>query len=222
MDVPSMDTGRYLGRWPGSGGSRIFGVMSGAIFSTVLTLAITGASLFFVFRLIGGLRKQAREQQRLLQTGTPATGQILAVNQTGTYVNNQPQVNIVVMVHPPGGQPYQAQLTKIVSLFETAQYQVGAQVHVRFDPQDRSKIAVVTQGQVMAANPAMMMQNNPAMAPHAAMGGQPMAAQPMAATPMAAQPMAAQPVAGQPMAGQAHVPAPGALPGAGYPPTGHR
>jgi hypothetical protein len=128
------------------------------VVSVVFTLVIMGASLFFVFRLLGGLRKQAQEEQRLLQTGAPATGQIMAVNQTGTYINQQPQVQIVVMVHPQGGQPYQAQLTKVVSMFETAQYQIGAQVHVRYDPQNPAKIAIATQQQVMQQNPMMMQQ----------------------------------------------------------------
>jgi hypothetical protein len=126
------------------------------IFSIVITLVVVGVSLFFVFRVLGGLHKAAKEEQRLLQTGTPASGQILAVNQTGTYVNNQPQVNIVVMVYPSGGQPYQAQITKLVSMFEIAQYQIGGQVQVYYDPQDPSKIAVATQAQMMAANPGMM------------------------------------------------------------------
>ncbi len=128
------------------------------IISIIITVVVTGGSLFFVFRLLGGLRKQAQEEQRLLQTGAAAMGQIMAVNQTGTMVNHQPQVQIVVMVHPPGGQPYQAQMVKIVSMFEISQYQIGAQVHVRYDPQNPSKIAIATQQQVMAQNPAMMQQ----------------------------------------------------------------
>src|SRR5690606_4100277 len=123
------------------------------IMVVVITVVTVGGSLFFVFRLLGGLPKAAAEEQRLLQSGAPATGQIVAVQQTGTYVNNQPQVVIVVMVQPPGGQPYQAQLTKIVSMFETTQYQIGAQVHVRYDPQNPSKIAIATQQQVMGQNP---------------------------------------------------------------------
>ncbi len=126
------------------------------IFSIVITLVVVGGSLFFVFRMIGGLQKQAQEEARLLQSGAPAQGQIMAVNQTGTYINNQPQVQIVVMVYPPNGQPYQAQLVKIVSMFETSQFQIGAQVHVRYDPQNPAKIAIATQQQVMAQQPMMM------------------------------------------------------------------
>jgi len=135
------------------------------IFTIVTIVVVTGASLALVFFILRGFHKAAKEEQSILQTGTPAQGQIVAVNQTGTYVNNQPQVHIVVMVYPSGGQPYQAQMTKIVSLFEIAQYQIGSQVQVYFDPQDPSKIAIATQAQMMAANPGMMppMQGGPPM-----------------------------------------------------------
>lgn len=112
----------------------------------VFTLAITGASLFFVFKLLGGLHKAAQQEQQLLASGAPAQGQIVSVQQTGTYINHQPQVQIVVYVTPPGGQPYQAQLLKILSMVEIPQYQPGMQVQVRYDPTHPTRVAIVPPG----------------------------------------------------------------------------
>jgi hypothetical protein len=73
-------------------------------------------------------------------------------------------VTIGVMVCPQNGQPYQAQVTKIVSLFETSQYQVGAQVQVRYDPQNPGKVAIAGQ-QMMMAPPMQPMAMQPPMGP---------------------------------------------------------
>ncbi|MBW2528417.1 MAG: hypothetical protein JRI23_29850 [Deltaproteobacteria bacterium] len=114
-----------------------------------VSLAITGFTLFFVFKMLKGLHSAAKQEQQLLASGAPAQGQIVAVQQTGTYVNHQPQVQIVVMVTPPGGQPYQAQLLKILSMIEIPQYQPGAQVQIRYDPTNPSRIAIVPPGMAM-------------------------------------------------------------------------
>ena len=122
---------------------------------TVVTLIITGVSLFGMFKVFGNIAKGSRERQRLLQMGTPAQGQIMAVQQTGTYLNNQPEVMIQVQVFPPNGHPYMAQVRQFVSMFEIPQYQVGAQVHVRIDPQNPSHVAIAP-GAPMMAQPGMV------------------------------------------------------------------
>jgi hypothetical protein len=61
--------------------------MSMTVMIIVISLVTTVPVLFFVFRMLGGLHKAAAEEQRLLSTGAPATGQILFVQQTGMYVN---------------------------------------------------------------------------------------------------------------------------------------
>jgi hypothetical protein len=137
----------------------------------VISLVTTVPVLFFVFKMIGGLHKAAADEQRLLMTGAAATGQILFVQQTGMYVNNQPQVSIGVMVYPPGGQPYQAQVTKIVSLFETSHYQVGAQVGIRYDPANPGRVAIAPQ-QMMAPMP-MQQPMQPPMGGYPPPGGAP-------------------------------------------------
>lgn len=121
-------------------------VEDGSLIGLVITLVVVATvvpSLYFVFRLLKGLHANAAEEARLMQFGAPAQGVIVAAQQTGTYVNNNPQVQFLVQVTPHGGAPYQTQLVKIVPMFEMAQYQVGTQVGVRFDPQNPMKIAII-------------------------------------------------------------------------------
>lgn len=132
-----------------------------SILVVVIVLVTTVPMVIFAIKMFSGLAHQAQEEQRLLTTGQPATGQILGLGQTGTYINNQPQVNIVLQVFPPGGQPYQTQITKILSMIEIPQYQPGAQVQVRYDPQNPMKVAIAGAMVNMMAPPGYPQQFPP-------------------------------------------------------------
>ncbi len=190
----------------------------------VVILVTTIPILWGVYKFVMNLQKGAAEERRLLQTGTPAQGQILAAQQTGTYVNNNPQVQFTVLITPPGGQPYQAQVTKIVSLFEMSQYQVGAACQARIDPMNPQHVAIFPGGMggammgmppAMGGAPQMMpMQGAPQMMPmqgapqQGAWPGPPQGAQPQGYGP----PQGAQP--------QGYGPPPGGAPGGYGPPQG--
>ncbi len=102
---------------------------------TVLVLVATLVIVFFVFRSI-------RADPAILQNGTPAVGTIVQVWQTGTYLNNNPQLGMLLEVRPPNGQPYQAQVKAIVPLVNIPQFQPGATVPVKIHPTDPSKVAI--------------------------------------------------------------------------------
>lgn len=128
------------------------GLIMGIVITGVVLLSVI-PTIFFAVKLIGGLHKNKQQEQRLLASGVPAKAQIMSVQQTGTYVNNQPQAHIVLTVYPQGSGPYQAQLTKIVSLFEVSHYQVGAHVDVRYDPANPTQVAIVPAGASMGMAP---------------------------------------------------------------------
>jgi hypothetical protein len=121
---------------------------------TLITLLVVLPQLFWVWRLFARLRGRAREQQRLMVTGPRAPARILAVQPTGTTVNDQPEVHVWLHVFPPGGQPYQARLTRLVSLFDLHRYQAGAAIEVAFDPADPSKVAIAPPAVMMAPSAA--------------------------------------------------------------------
>jgi hypothetical protein len=131
------------------GSMEIVLIIAISLVATVVPLGLVG---FFVFRLLKG----SAERQKLLQTGVAGTAQVLSVQQTGTYINNQPEVMVALMVSRAGMAPYQVNTTMILSLLDVPRLQPGASVAVKIDAADPQKVAVdLSQA---AALPGMMPQ----------------------------------------------------------------
>jgi len=114
--------------------------------STVLTLAVTVGITLLVMRVV---RKAINPDPGILQNGIPAQATILNVQQTGVLVNHQPQVAFDLVVHPPGGAPYQARVKAIIPMVNIPQFQPGAQVSVKIHPTDPTKVAMDARGMMM-------------------------------------------------------------------------
>jgi hypothetical protein len=112
------------------------------IISVVAGLAITGVVLFFVFRMLGGLRQQMATSQAILLNGVPATAKVLQLTDTGTTVNDNPMARLLLEVQMQNQTPYQAQVQMLVPRLKLAQIQPGMSVMVKVDPGDPSKVAV--------------------------------------------------------------------------------
>jgi hypothetical protein len=83
------------------------------------------------------------EVRRLRQVGTPAEAEILRIWDTGTTVNDDPVIGMEVEVRPDDGDPYQAVIAKTwISRLNIPQFQPGRILAVRYDPQDRTRVAV--------------------------------------------------------------------------------
>jgi hypothetical protein len=162
------------------------------IIVTVTTLVAVGGSLFFVFRMLGGISGKQAELNRLLQTGMPGTGRIVGLGATGMSVtvmgHRHLDVALTVEVQVPGRPPYMVQTSQLISELRLPSVQPGAQVAVRVDPMNPMKIAIAD-----GAPPGMAAGGAPGW------GGPPMGAQPMGG--MGAQPMGGMGMGGQPMGG---------------------
>lgn len=108
---------------------------------TVLSLAITVGVTLFVIRLV---RKTVGQDRNVLENGIPAVAKILSVRQTGVMLNNQPQIEFQLEIHPPSGIPYQAQAKAVVALVNIPQFQPGVEVPVKIDPTDQTKVVLVS------------------------------------------------------------------------------
>jgi hypothetical protein len=95
--------------------------------------------LYFVVKLLRG----SAERNRILSTGLPAQATISRIWETGTRVNDRPLVGFELQVWPPGGAPYVAQCSMIVSPLAIPRIQPGATVAVKIDRADASKVAIV-------------------------------------------------------------------------------
>lgn len=139
-----MDEGAFGGLLGGG-----IGVLSGC-FGIVIAIVATVVPIVFVVWLFKNMSKNRAAAEQLLRTGAPGQARVLAVGQTGMYINNQPQLQIELEVHPSpeaGGYrgpsaPFRASLRVIVPMMAMAAVQPGATVLVRFDPAAPGRIEI--------------------------------------------------------------------------------
>jgi hypothetical protein len=116
--------------------------------SVLLTLAITGASLFFMWKVFSGFNKTMQESAQLMATGVPAQAKILSVRDLGGSIQiggqlPQQRLQIDLEIYPAGGQPYRASPQQLVSMMAIPRVQPGAMVQVRYDASNPMRVAVV-------------------------------------------------------------------------------
>lgn len=112
------------------------------IVSIAVPIIITIVVLFFVFRMLGNLRKAGRQTQQLLMTGLPGTAQVIQLNDGGMRVNDNPMVNMVLQVTSQQHGTYQATVQSIIPLIKLAQVQPGQIVNVKIDPSNPQNVAI--------------------------------------------------------------------------------
>ncbi len=71
-----------------------------------------------------------------------ATAVVKAIHDTGTRVNDNPEVELTLEVQRQGAQPYTATVTTVVSVVNLPSLQPGKTVKVRYDPKHPSKVAL--------------------------------------------------------------------------------
>ena len=120
----------------------------------VFTLIIIAASCVFTLATMAGvgvliwwIMKRMGPNQSILQNGIPAQATIRQVWQTGTFINENPQVGMQLEVRPPGGAPYVAQVNVVVPLINIPQFQPGTVVPVKISPTDASRVELDVYGQ---------------------------------------------------------------------------
>jgi len=129
-------------------------VIIAADFMTGIMVAVTGAIFIGVALAVlpqfSGMVSQASAmvdgfaaKEQLAQTGIPAQGRLISVQQTGRLVNYNPEIQALVEVTHPQLGVYQTQTTAIVPQIAIPRAQPGAPVQVRVSPQNQHEIALV-------------------------------------------------------------------------------
>jgi hypothetical protein len=111
--------------------------------------SIVGTGFFFVVSmlcLVGAPLAGWLQSRSVLMNGQPAEAKILKVWDTGTTINNNPVVRMLLEVHPPGGVLFQAEAERLIPRLQVPQVQPGALVQVRYDP-DSHAVALVSENQ---------------------------------------------------------------------------
>lgn len=105
-------------------------------------LILLGAFFIGLNTLIGGgmLLSTFLRNQRMLhleQTGIRGSAKVLQANETGAYINNQPQVWMELQVELPGRDPYFIEKKMVVPYLKIDQVRLGAVIDVIVDPEKR-------------------------------------------------------------------------------------
>jgi hypothetical protein len=82
------------------------------------------------------------QRERLIERGLPAEAVILKADPTGSVYNSQPEVRLRLRVLLSDGQTYEAETKMIINPMYAPQFQPGKQVKVRYDKEDKFKVAV--------------------------------------------------------------------------------
>lgn len=110
----------------------------------VIPVAVFGL-MFVIFALVfGGMFLRWRIKQRVLQTGVAATATIMRVWDTGTRINDNPRVGMLLQVQPTTGAPFQAEIKETVSIVQMPVFQPGARLDVKYDPAQPTNVAIVS------------------------------------------------------------------------------
>jgi metallo-beta-lactamase class B len=78
-------------------------------------------------------------------SGLPAEATVLAVSETGMWVNDNPIVALDLEVRAPGRAPWKARAKQLVSVVALPSVQPGTVLEVMYDPADPTRVAVVTE-----------------------------------------------------------------------------
>ena len=111
----------------------------------VIAVVAVGITLIVMVLFFRSLRRDFREMaqaQEILAAGEPAEAKVVRMWDTGTTLNDNPQVKFLLEVRPSGRAPYQAEVKCYVSRLRLSQVQPGNVIAVRIDRQDETKIAL--------------------------------------------------------------------------------
>ncbi len=103
--------------------------IGGVIFSLVVAAAVIRSTLRTVY-------------PPDIKNGVMAPAKVLKVWDTGTSINDNPQVGLLLEVTPSLGAPFQAEAKTLVSRLNVALVQPGVAAEVKYDPQDPRQIRV--------------------------------------------------------------------------------
>jgi len=128
------------------GGASILITIISVACGCLITLIALGGTGFLIYKAFGSTFKNMAGNSNVLKTGVSAPAVILAVQDTGVTMNDNPQARIHLRVMPLGGEPFETETTTFVGRFQVAMLVPNASVMVKYDPNDKTKVAIESFG----------------------------------------------------------------------------
>jgi hypothetical protein len=102
-------------------------------------------------RMAAGMDRMAEmtRQANLQATGVTCSATVTAIRETGQMINMQPVAEIEMTILPDGLPPYPVTTHQMISQFQIPQFQPGASLVVKVDPNDPSSVFIDTMASSM-------------------------------------------------------------------------
>jgi hypothetical protein len=120
-------------------GAVLIPTVSGGFLLTAAILGLTGIVLIVIGLRVGA---SAQDAQRIAQTGLSGSATITGLTQTGVQLNDNPQVDMELLVQLPGRPPYAARRKEFVPLIFLGRLTSGAPLPIKADPADPSRVII--------------------------------------------------------------------------------
>ena len=104
------------------------------IIAVAVSFVIVAVSLFSVYRLMNPPE---------IKNGIAARAEVLEVSDTGTTLNENPQIKLLLKIKKPDGSTYEAEVKTLVSRLNAANVRPGCQADVKFDPNNPKRVQLV-------------------------------------------------------------------------------
>lgn len=111
------------------------------LFSVLLLVVVA-----FVFgHTIFPMAQNRRMKKRLLKEGVEAEAVLLNIEQTGMYVNHQPQLKLQVQVHPLNGRNFVTDVREVLTLKHLGRLRIGGRLKVKYNPANTKEVVMMPQ-----------------------------------------------------------------------------
>jgi Protein of unknown function (DUF3592) len=110
----------------------------------IIPIAVFGLIALIFAVVFGSIFRRWRTKQRVLQTGVDARATIVQIRDTGTRINDNPVVGLMLQVQPLNAPSFQVEVKETVSIVQLPMFQPGAQLQIKYDPAQPSHVAIVS------------------------------------------------------------------------------
>jgi hypothetical protein len=142
----------------------------------IIVIVVGSIALSFILpRVLMPLFTGAAKRKKLIASGVSARAVITSLDQTGTYINEQPKCRIGLRVEPEQGPPFDTAAVQVVMLTQIPQFQPGQVVTVRYDPNNPGEVAIEAFGHVAVSEAKAQRMINEGQALFARLNGSPSA-----------------------------------------------
>src|SRR5918993_1574106 len=113
------------------------------LFTIITIVVVTGIIYFVLSRTLFPLLQISKMRRRLMNEGVEAEAVLLNMEQTGLYVNNQPQIKLQVQVQPLTGRNFVSEVREVLTLIDLSQLRIGSTLKVKYNPVNTKEVMVL-------------------------------------------------------------------------------